>query len=156
MEHGGDLGTGCMACLFEYKGLYTWEKGRHIGTNNLVTVEQAKRVESLLELPHRVNGTLAYFMWQVVSLDKTNAVLPCGSAFEFDGTLDHFVDKVRRLFVVAVAIVQDDGCNACEQSLQEEGKDRMSLQWKFPSPTCPTILASRPLCRICSLVSSMI
>jgi hypothetical protein len=36
---------------------------RQCRTNDLIAVEQAKRIESLLELSHCINGTLAYFMW---------------------------------------------------------------------------------------------
>ena len=40
---------------------------------------------------------------------------------------------------------------------EERGEEeKIDLQWKFPSPTWPTILPSSPDLLICSLVSSMI
>ena len=77
-------------------------------SDNLVAVQQAKRVKRLLELSHCIDSCLANFVGKIVSLHQANTVFTRSCAFEFNSAFDHFMNKMGCLFVVTVAVVKDD------------------------------------------------
>lgn len=105
----------------------------------------------MTRLPHQIHGALTEFVLEIVPLDHSDAVLARCRALELDRSLYHPVDELLgdvTLFVV----VEDDRCG---RQCRPMRKGFEGLQWKFPSPTCPTIVPIRPLLSMSSFVSSM-
>lgn len=81
----------------------------HTRPNNLVTIQQTKRIKSFLELPHRINCRCTQLVRQIISLDESYTMLACRCAFEFNCSFDHFVDEVFGFLEVGLPVVEDDG-----------------------------------------------
>ena len=47
-------------------------------------------------------------MGQVITLHEANAVLTCSGPFKFNGSFDHLVYEMLYLFVLCVAIIEND------------------------------------------------
>lgn len=80
-------------------------------SNDLVTIQQTQWIKCPLELPHCVDCGLAKLVLQVVALDQTYSVFTSCCTLELDCALYHIMNKVFCLFILGIAVVENDSCS---------------------------------------------